>query len=84
MNPNTLEYKGYTTKIDYDVEDRLFYGKIEGISDLVDFCSKTFDTIEKEFHEAVDGYLEICEEVGKEPERGANVVSNTSRKEDTR
>ena len=84
MEYNILKYKGYTTKIEYDPKDKLLYGKIEGISDLVDFSSESATLIEKEFQEAVDGYLEICEEVGKEPERGANVIFNTGRKKDTR
>ena len=34
---NMMEYKGYYAKPEYSVEDHIFYGKIIGISDLVDF-----------------------------------------------
>ena len=69
MMKNILEYKGYHTKIEVDLEDGILYGKIEGIRDLVNFESETLDDLEKEFHLAVDDYLSFCEEVGKTPEK---------------
>lgn len=66
---NILEYKGYHTKIEFDSEDFVLRGKIEGIGDLVDFECEDIKDVEKEFHEAVDDYLEFCKEVGKEPEK---------------
>ena len=51
---NILQYKGYFTKIEYSVEDRLLYGKIEGIKDLVNFESENVEEIEQEFKNAVD------------------------------
>ena len=64
-----LEYKGYHTKIEFDSESWVLRGKIEGINDFINFESDNMDTIEKEFHEAVDDYLEFCKEVGKKPEK---------------
>ena len=66
---NVLEYKGYYTVIKIDFERHQLYGKIEGISDLVNFMSDSLSGIEREFHSAVDDYLEFCDEVGKEPAR---------------
>ena len=66
---NVLMYKGYHTKIEFDVENSVLFGKIEGINDLVTFESSSLETIEQEFHDAVDDYLVFCEEVGKEPEK---------------
>ena len=66
---NTLYYKNYYTNVSYSAEDKILYGKIEGINDLVTFESESAETIEKEFHSAVDVYLAFCEEVGKEPEK---------------
>lgn len=62
-------YKGYTAKSEYSPKDRIFYGKILGISDLVDFQSENAKELEHEFHRAVDDYLEFCEEIGKEPQK---------------
>ena len=49
---NVLEYKGYFTVIKVDFERHQLYGKIDGISDLVNFMSDTLSGIEKEFHSA--------------------------------
>ena len=64
-----LEYKGYHTRIEFDSEALLLRGKIEGIKDFVNFESSDINTIEEEFHVAVDEYLEFCKEVGKEPDK---------------
>lgn len=69
MKRNVLEYKGYHTIIELDTETFTLTGKIEGINDFVDFRSNDLNAIEKEFHEAVEGYLEFCRTVGKEPEK---------------
>ena len=66
---NVLEYKGYHTQIEYNAEDGVLYGKIEGIGDLVNFESDSVQGIEQEFHNAVDDYLAFCEEVGKSPDK---------------
>ena len=66
---NILEYKGYHAKIEFDSEDLVLRGKIEGIKDLVNFESTDISTVEEEFHAAVDDYLEFCKDVGKEPDK---------------
>lgn len=66
---NILEYKGYHTIIEFDVETFVLRGKIEGINDFVNFESDDPKTIEQEFHLAVDDYLEFCKSVGKEPDK---------------
>lgn len=63
-----LRYRGYFAKPEYSAEDRIFYGRILGISDLVDFQFEEADDIENEFHKAVDDYLQYCMENGKCPE----------------
>lgn len=68
-NSGLLRYKGYSARPEYSAEDRIFYGKILGISDLVDFQSESAKDLEDEFHKAVDEYLAFCEEIGKEPQR---------------
>lgn len=69
MKKNILEYKGYHTVVEYDVETYMLRGKIEGINDFVNFESDNPRTIEEEFHNAVDDYLEFCKTVGKEPDK---------------
>ena len=66
---NIFEYRGYHTKVEFDSEDLVLRGKIEGINDLVDFECQNVKDVEKEFHAAVDDYLAFCTEVGKTPEK---------------
>lgn len=43
-------------------EDKVFYEKIIGINDLVNFESDSVKGLQKSFKEAVDDYLEICKD----------------------
>ena len=69
IKKNILEYKGYHTVIEFDVDALVLRGKIEGIDDFVNFESNDPKAIENEFHIAVDDYLEFCKAVGKEPDK---------------
>ena len=69
MRENLLEYKGYSTVIEYSAEDMVLHGKIEGINDLVTFESESAKDIEKEFQAAVDDYLQMCQELDQEPNK---------------
>ena len=75
-NQNCFEYKGYHTRIEFDYDSLSLYGKIEGIDDLVLFESEDASEIENEFHKAVDDYLVLCEENGKEPQKEYKGVFN--------
>lgn len=44
-----LRYKGYSARPEYSADDQVFYGKILGIDDLVDFIRKTQKSQEKDF-----------------------------------
>ena len=66
---NVLAYKGYHTKVEYDSISSVLFGKIEGIGDLVTFQSDALGDVEREFHNAVDDYLDFCERMGKAPDK---------------
>lgn len=66
---NSMTYKGYAARIDYDDDDGIFVGHIAGIRDRVGFHADTVDNLRAAFHEAVEDYLETCEKVGKEPQK---------------
>ena len=73
---NILKYKGYTAKVEYSAEDGVLYGKIEGINDLVNFESENCKSIEAEFQNAVDDYLEMCKALGMEPDKAYSGTFN--------
>jgi len=66
---NTLVYKGYSARVEFDDEDGLFFGRIAGINDGVHFHGETVEELRRAFREAVDGYVETCARVGKAPQR---------------
>lgn len=65
FNNTYLGYKQFFTYIHYSAANKVLYGKIEGIEDLVDFESESAAEIENEFHKAVDDYIAFCREVEK-------------------
>ena len=62
---NTMKYRGYLARIEFDDEDRIFVGHLTGIRDIVGFHGATVDELENAFHEAVDNYISISEETGR-------------------
>jgi predicted HicB family RNase H-like nuclease len=64
-----LEYKGYTGTVRYSHEDKLFWGKLDGIKATVSYEGRDVDSLEKAFRESVDDYLDLCKQEGIEPEK---------------
>ena len=61
---NRFDYKDYYTLIHFDAESKVLYGKIENANgDLIIFESDSAKEIEKEFHDAVDDWLEFRKEI---------------------
>ncbi len=69
MIQNIVEYKEFIGSVNYSDADECFFGKIEGINDLVTFEGSSVKELKKAFRMAVDDYLELCKEAGKEPYR---------------
>lgn len=61
-----LKYKEFIGTVHYSADDEVFFGRIEGINDLVTFEGSTVVEIKQSFEEAVEDYIEICNNVGKE------------------
>ena len=64
-----MEYKGYHGKVEYSAEERLFHGRVIDIDDTIAFAGASVAELEKTFKDAVDGYVEWCEQIGKTPAR---------------
>lgn len=64
-----MEYKGYHAKIKYSQEDNAFVGEVFGIADTLVFDGQSIDELETMFHQAIDDYLALCQEIGKSPNR---------------
>lgn len=59
-----LKYKDFIGSVHFSATDEVFYGKIEGVNDLVTFEGTTVSKLKASFREAVHDY--IGAETGKE------------------
>ena len=73
---NSLTYNGYTASISYSSADEVFFGKVLGINDLVNFEGTSVSELKESFQEAVDDYIETCKTLGKSPEKAYKGVFN--------
>ena len=73
---NTLKYKGYIGSVAYSEPDKVFYGKLEGIDDLVNYEGESVQELTSAFHEAVEDYLIFCEEHNCKPEKSYSGAFN--------
>jgi predicted HicB family RNase H-like nuclease len=64
-----IHYKGYYGSVHYSDDDQVFFGKIEYIRSLVNYEGTTVKNLRQAFKEAVDDYLELCQDEGIEPDQ---------------
>jgi len=64
-----IEYKGYRGVFEFDPSIDGFHGNVVGLQDVVTFEGRSLDELRREMAESVEDYLELCSEVGKDPER---------------
>lgn len=62
-----MGYKGYTAVITFDERDNIFHGHLADTEDDVFFEGTSVEELERAFHEAVDDYLDYCQETGRTP-----------------
>lgn len=65
-----LKYKGYCGSVEYSEADDCLFGKVQGMDkDCISYEGETLPGLRRDFEEAVDAYLESCEERGVTPRR---------------
>jgi predicted HicB family RNase H-like nuclease len=69
---DTMTYKGYTARVEYDERDTIFVGRILGIRSIVSFHGETVAELRAEFEHAVKDYLADCKQQGIQPEKPAS------------
>lgn len=69
---NTMTYKGYTARVEYDDRDHIFVGRILGIRSIISFHGETVAELKAEFERAVKDYLADCKLEGVHPEKPAS------------
>lgn len=63
MKKDVIKYGDYFGTVRYSDEDKVFYGKIEGIDDLVTFEGSSVNELVSAFEEAVEDYIVLCKQV---------------------
>lgn len=66
----SLKYNGFYGVYRFSEEDNYYYGKIDFIADLVSFESDTVEGVETAFEEAVDDYIEVCQNIKTQKRSG--------------
>src|SRR2546423_6455209 len=66
---NTLEHKGFRSRIEYSADDNLFVGRLIGIKDIVTFHGETVEELRSEMKETVDFHIEVCEKMGRKAKK---------------
>lgn len=64
-----LEYRGYHASVEYDAEDNIFVGEVFGITDSLNFHGTSVNELKEMFEQSIDHYLELCEKIGKNPDK---------------
>ena len=60
-----LKYQGFIGSVHFSAADDCFFGKIEGIDDLITFEAQDVPGLKKAFRESVEDYMDLCLQAGK-------------------
>ncbi len=69
---NTMSYKGYTARVDFDERDSIFVGRVLGLRDIISFEGSTVAKLRAEFEAAINDFLRDCADRGIAPEKPAS------------
>lgn len=64
-----MEYKGYRATLEYDEIDKIIVGRVQGIKAIIGFDGLNAEELQTKFHDSIDGYLQICRESGRKPDK---------------
>ncbi|MEJ7137927.1 type II toxin-antitoxin system HicB family antitoxin [Amphibiibacter pelophylacis] len=67
-----MSYRGYTTNLVFDTEDKIIVGRVLDIDDIITFHAESVAEFETHFHCAIDDYIAACEQSGSSPEKPAS------------
>jgi len=67
-----MSYKGYTTNMIFDTEDKIIVGRVLDVDDIITFHGGSVSEFETTFHAAVDDYISACKQLSSVPEKPAS------------
>lgn len=69
---NTMNYAGYSARIEFDERDNLFVGRVLGLRSMISFHGKTVAELRSQFKATMNDYLDDCKSQGIAPEKPAS------------
>lgn len=69
---NSMSYRGYTARMDFDADDKIIVGRVLDIDDIITFHGASVSEFETAMHSAVDSYIAACEQLGQTAEKPAS------------
>ncbi len=64
-----MEYKEYKATIEFDAEEGIFHGEIEGITDIITFQGKSVTELQREMKNSIEDYLNFCKKKNRSPQK---------------
>ena len=72
-----FKYKGYTGSVEFSATDDCLHGKVLGMTkDSITYEGETVSELKSDFQNAVDSYIEGCQELGIAPRKPYSGVLN--------
>ena len=62
---DVIRYRDFVGSVHFSAKDDCFFGKIEGLDDLVTFEGRDVGELKRAFREAVEDYIDLCRRAGK-------------------
>jgi predicted HicB family RNase H-like nuclease len=69
---NSMTYRGYTARMDFDADDKIIVGRVIDIDDIITFHGLSIPEFELAFKTAVDGYIHACDQLGQAADKPAS------------
>lgn len=69
---NRMSYRGYSTAMTFDPDDKIIVGRVLDVDDIITFHSESVANFEANFHVVIDDYIAACETLGGAPEKPAS------------
>ena len=58
---NVLTHKGFIGSVHFSADDNVFFGKVEGINDMITFEGETVQDLKDAFRYMVDEHIKDCD-----------------------
>lgn len=58
---DVLTYKGFIGSVHFSAEDDVFFGRVEGVNDLITFEGGSVRELKDAFRHVIDAHIEDCE-----------------------